>query len=92
MADALALISTSDPGIHQSLNLWPEGSREEEMEAFCRTCPKRYFKAMESGCLICGRGRLEPAALSQIKFTAGTEYLYECPVCGTQYFAYEDLE
>jgi len=63
----------------------------DQMDEYCRTCPKRYFRAETSRCFVCEKGHLEPAALSQIKFTSGTEYLYECPECGTSFYSYEEL-
>lgn len=68
-----------------------ENDRLDQLDEHCRSCPKRYFRAVNTSCLVCDKGRLEPAALSQIKFTSGTEYLYECPGCGTNYYAYEEL-
>jgi len=76
----------------ESAVVWPSGMKLEQLDEYCRSCPKRYFKAESDQCLVCDGGRLEPSALSQIKFTSGTEYLYECPECATNYYAYHELE
>ena len=71
--------------------LWPDRQEQQRLDQICRSCPKRIFLAEEIDCLTCETGILQPAPLSQIKYTSGTEYLYECPECRTSYYAYSEL-
>jgi hypothetical protein len=74
-----------------STMLGPDRDEQEPFDSNCATCEKRNFLIEKNGCLVCSRKELHPAPLSQIHYTSGTEYLYECPGCQTNYYSYQDL-